>query len=156
LAAAGVSRTQTETGSPSEKIDYRVVALGALIPDLFDKALSSCPLRGVSRRNDHLLGHTLLFNLHTLLWGLVIARKGDSRLVIAALAALTHILIDPVIRVPRTLFWPLLGREFPRFGGWGRPLNVASQALSALVFFLVGYKLWKEGRLCRFLGTGRM
>lgn len=94
------------------RIDYRFVALGALLPDLIDKPLTWF-LFPNAFNDDHIFGHALLLPLSLLLLGLFFARRGDARPFLVGAGALTHLLVDPVVLYPQTLFWPLLGLEFP-------------------------------------------
>ena len=93
------------------RLDYRLVALGALIPDLIDKPLKLFVLPSLP--DDHTYGHTLILSVAIIAVGFVLARRGDTRLLALGLGCLTHPLVDPVVIYPRTLFWPLFGAEFP-------------------------------------------
>lgn len=147
----------TSSTLDSVAIDYRLVALGSLLPDLVDKALGRYLLRDRLDGNDHTLGHTFLFNLAILLPGLaIVARRGDPRLLSVGIAAFTHLLVDPVIRAPRTIFWPLFGLEFPHVRGLGPLATVATQAAAALVMFRVARTLREKRALGRFLSAGRL
>ncbi len=103
-------RTVAPASPPS--IDYRLVALGGLVPDLIDKPLSWVLFPGTFP-DSHIYGHTLLLPLVLIIAGLITARSGDLRLLALGFGCLTHPLVDPVILYPRTLFWPLLGTDFP-------------------------------------------
>lgn len=142
--------------SVARPIDYRPVALGALLPDLADRVLRRYVFPGAFRDDDHIFGHTILVHLPMLLSGLHLARRGDPRLLAVGIAPFTHLLVDPVIRAPRTLFWPLLGLEFPYVRGLGRSLTLATQAAAALVIVRTMLVVWKAGRLPRFLRTGQL
>lgn len=98
-------------------VDYRLVALGALVPDAIDKPL----YRLTSIPSDHTIGHTLLFSLALIAAGALLARRGEPRILSLGLGSLSHPLVDPVIAYPQTLFWPLLGWGFvpsPGIPGW--------------------------------------
>ncbi len=105
-------------GAPAGRVtracfDYRVVALGGLIPDLIDKPLSWFLLPDTFP-DDHLYGHTLLLPAFLIACGaLLAAGRGDTRLLGLGLGALSHPLVDPVVLYPQTLFWPALGTQFP-------------------------------------------
>jgi hypothetical protein len=96
--------------------DYRFAALGALLPDLIDKPLERLGVAGVP--DGHTFAHTLLFSSLLIASGTVVARRRkDTRLLLLGLGALSHLLVDPVIVYPRTLFWPLFGWDFGRSNG---------------------------------------
>ncbi len=88
------------------------MALGALLPDLIDKPLTWF-LFPNTFNDDHIFGHALLLPLSLLLLGLFFAHRGDARPFLVGAGALAHLLVDPVVLYPQTLFWPLLGLEFP-------------------------------------------
>ena len=94
-------------------LDYRIAAFGALLPDLIDKPLKWF-LFPDSLPDSHVYGHTLLFSASIIVAGLLLAGVAHHPwLLLVGLGSLTHPLVDPVVIYPRTLFWPLLGTEFP-------------------------------------------
>lgn len=110
IEPAIVRAVQAERRSTAH-IDYRFVAFGAILPDLIDKPLAWALFPGTFD-DDHLFGHTLLFSVSLIVAGLVLARRGDLRLISMGMAALTHLPLDPVIANVSTLFWPLAGFAF--------------------------------------------
>jgi hypothetical protein len=139
----------------SRKIDYRFLLFGAVLPDLLDKPLTWFLLPNAFN-DDHVFGHTLLFPLLLLIPGLRLARGGDRRLLLVGFAALTHVLVDPVVLYPQALFWPLLGLEFPESrsipGGyqiWG------DVAIAVSVGMLTLSETFRT-RLLRFMRTGAL
>ena len=147
-------------------IDYRLVAAGAILPDLIDKPLGIYLLRK-QLGSGRIYGHTLLFGLGLVLGGSLLARRGRSGLLSLGLGVVTHMLTDLVMLSPRTFFWPLGGLRFRkqrRLEGWGwrtlrryysDPGVALSEALSALVLLGVGSHLARRRRLGRFLRSGR-
>ena len=108
--------------------DYRFVAFGALIPDLIDKPLKWFIFRK-QLPDDHTFGHTLLLPTVLTTLGIILARRGDTRLLATGLGCFTHPAVDPVATYPRTLFWPALGTQFPvaksPLPPFGIPLEIA-------------------------------
>ncbi len=93
--------------------DLSLVAFGAMLPDLIDKPLGEVLLSG-SLANGRIYGHTLLFCLLTLLMALYIYRNNkDTRPLIVPAATFLHLMEDRMWNTPQTLFWPLLGWQFP-------------------------------------------
>jgi hypothetical protein len=155
-SANGASPEEVSS-TPLEAIDYRLVAAGSLLPDMADRVLTR--VFGVRRRSphQHLHGHTLAFNAPIILAGLALmSRSGDPRLLSLGGAALTHLLVDPVIRSPRALLWPLLGREFPEARGLSRPLTAFTQVAAALTIAAVTWQLVRSGRLGEFIRDGHI
>jgi len=137
-------------------IDYRLVALGSLLPDMVDRAIRAASGRTWSR-DQHLLGHTLLLNAPVVVAGISLARRQrDARLLAVGAAAMTHLLVDPVIRSPRTLLWPLLGRDFPESRGLSRPLTILTQIGAAAAVMATLFTLQRRGRLSDFIARGSL
>lgn len=99
-----------EKGLPAQ-LDYRLVLIGSMLPDLIDK-----PLGGVilPLGNGRIYSHTLLFLLVMLGLGLIIWFWIGKTwgLVLAGGTALHHIL-DLMWQDPQTFLWPLFGWGFP-------------------------------------------
>jgi hypothetical protein len=98
-------------------LDYRFAAFGALLPDLVDKPLKWFIVPSLP--DDHLIAHTIWLPVVLVLSGAFIGRRrAGMRMLLLGVGALTHLMVDPVNAHPRTLFWPLLGTEFPDVGGY--------------------------------------
>jgi hypothetical protein len=90
------------------KIDYRMVIIGSVLPDLIDKPLfllfgNSLELSG----RDY--AHTLILGLLLLIGGLVLNRYGRPWLLVVSLSSFMHLVLDRIWNKPVTLFWPLMG-----------------------------------------------
>ena len=154
-AADGVTPEQSPA-TLTEAVDFRLVAAASLLPDMVDRVLTRG--FGVRKRSphQHLLGHTLAFNAPIIVAGASLMRRtGDPRLLSVAGAALTHLLVDPVIRSPGTLLWPLLGLEFPDARGLSRPLTALTQIAAAVAIAAATWQLARNGRLGEFITNGR-
>lgn len=157
---ASVSHTDNgregDSENPVMAIDYRLVAFGSVLPDMIDRVQRAAVGPRSGSKEQHLLGHTLLLNLPLVFAGAQLARRGDWRLLAVGAAAVTHLLADPVVRSPRTLFWPLLGLRFPEAPGLGKGLTVLSQIAAGGVAVSTIIRLQKQGRLQRLLSSGRL
>jgi len=150
----GASR---ELPSLADAVDYRLVAVGSLLPDMVDRALRATAGGSSWSRDQHLLGHTLLLNSPLILAGIGLAtRHQDVKLLAIGTAAMTHLLVDPVIRSPRTLLWPFLGVAFPEARGLNRPLTLLTQVVAAAVILAAVLGLQRKGRLQDFIVSGRL
>jgi len=87
------------------KIDYRLVIVGSLLPDIIDKPVGMILL---PLENGRVFGHTLLFILILLLIGLKYRKS-----LFLSFASFFHLIEDEIWNEPETLFWPLLGFKFP-------------------------------------------
>jgi inner membrane protein len=95
-------------------IDYRVVMLGALIPDLIDKPIGRL-LFADQFETGRIFGHTLLFpTVLLLLIQLILRGRRARRWFILPIAALIHQVLDGMWNEPVTFFWPLFTTRFPR------------------------------------------
>jgi inner membrane protein len=97
----------------ARRIDYRVVMLGAILPDLIDKPLGRIFFEE-RFHTSRLFGHTLLF-VTVLLLSIQIFLRGKTarRWFVLPIAALIHLVLDGMWSDPITLFWPLFSTTFP-------------------------------------------
>lgn len=128
------------------RLDLRVLALGAVLPNLIDKLLGS--VIAVDHFRAHrLYAHTILFTGLALVAVLVITRRGsDARRswMMLPFGVATHLILDIPLEAA-TLWWPFLGFDFPAdepsalgpllTGRLSRPLVVA-QELAGLAYLL--------------------
>ncbi len=146
-------------GSVVDAIDYRFAALGGLVPDIIDKPLDRLGVPGLSGPETaaHTIGHTLLVSGLIIIAGLIIARRGDARLLVLGIGSLTHPLVDPTNTYPEILFWPAYGTDFPESRqAWRKyaqiPLDIALASTYALLIWRS--EEWRE-RFMRFARTGK-
>jgi inner membrane protein len=97
----------------ARRIDYRVVLLGAVLPDLIDKPVGRIFFEE-QFQTSRLFGHTLLF-VTVLLLAIQLVLRGRTarRWFILPIAALIHLVLDGMWNHPVTLFWPLFSTTFP-------------------------------------------
>ncbi|MEY2426931.1 MAG: hypothetical protein QOI61_2503, partial [Actinomycetota bacterium] len=84
--------------------DYRLVAVGALLPDVFDAVVGH-----------RALAHTLVFavgSLAAVMLATVGRRAARRHLIAVPIGLLAHLVLDGVF-TDKTLFW------WPGFGAWG-------------------------------------
>ena len=98
------------------KMDLRVLALGAVLPDLIDKPIGSLIFHGYFRTG-RIYGHTLLFAVLLLTGVMALTRRGTvtrRRWMALPIGVFIHLLLDiPIENV--TFWWPFLGFDFPPF-----------------------------------------
>lgn len=148
-------------------IDYRVVMLGAILPDLLDKPIGTLLLRD-RFQNGRIYGHTLLFSL-VLVLGIQSILRGRSarRWFVLPIACLIHLGLDSMWNDPVTLFWPLFGTKFPItiepnywWEVWLRPFRHPVYAvqeflgLGLLIYFAFAFGLFHRDRLRAFMRDG--
>jgi hypothetical protein len=154
------------------RIDYRLLILGSLLPDIIDKPLAV--LFGIEGRS---VAHTLLFNatltmllmlplLAPQIYPKALARRLSNPLPILSLGLWTHLLFDRIWEQPRVLLWPIEGVAFQPgvfdllelLMGVLEPFALMGEiAGSAVLLFLVRrYRLHRWANLARFIRTGRV
>jgi hypothetical protein len=159
-------------------IDYRLVALMAILPDVIDRPLYVFIIPG--SQSGRLFAHTLVFNL-VLLAVLVTVRRG---LWIYGVLPLFHLIMDLQGTSAHQLFWPFLGPALNNlhipggltetagqsygdrvgdrihcilatYGGADvRSLLIDASGLVALVALALKSRLYDRMRLARLLATG--
>ena len=93
-------------------LDYRLVVLGALLPDIIDKPIGVVFFGSEGR----LIGHTLLFALVLTFVGLYLyGRHGRVGLLLVALCSMGHLILDEMWLEPETLFWPTYGEALAEY-----------------------------------------
>ena len=145
------------------RIDYRMVMIGSILPDIIDK-----PLFLLFSDTVNLSGrdyaHTLLFHIILLTGGLVLLRYRKSWLLVIALSSAMHLILDQMWGCPETLFWPLLG---PLPGadaaGWvsGRwysiftaPEAYIPEIIGLVILSVFFYRLVKNKQVTEFITSG--
>lgn len=97
-------------------MDLRVLVLGGLLPDLIDKPLGSVLFTSYFETG-RIYAHTLLFAALTLATVMFATTRGSAarkRWMALPIGVLLHLVLDMPIDA-ETLWWPVLGVEFPSF-----------------------------------------
>lgn len=151
------------------RIDYRVVLLGAILPDLIDKPIGRVFFVD-QFENSRLFAHTFLFAI-VLLLAIQLGTRGDvaRRWFVLPIAVLIHLALDGMWNEPVTLFWPLFGFEFPKapvdsywlevlFRPFENPIEGLKElaGLAVLIYMSFAYELYKRPRFREFLRTGAL
>jgi hypothetical protein len=151
------------------KVDYRFVIVGSMLPDMIDKPLGEYILYSVFQ-NGRIICHTLLFIAVLTLAALYVTKRYKfNGFEFLALGAMMHLTEDQIWNAPGTLFWPLLGWEFPKLnlGDYiGYLLSNLLKypdvyvpeliGLGIVVTFIYYYKLYRSGPLRRFILHGKL
>lgn len=98
----------------TDLIDYRLVFLGSMLPDIIDK-----PLGGIIFKetigNGRIYSHTLLFLLFLLIPGIFVCFKYKRPgLFVVAEGSTIHCILDGMWYFPETFLWPVCGWSFPK------------------------------------------
>jgi inner membrane protein len=152
-----------------ERVDYRFILAGALLPDLIDKPIGEYIFYSTFQ-NGRIFGHTMLFVFLLAGVGMLLNERYRVGAVEAlALGSLLHIAEDRVWLAQGTLFWPLLGWEFPRYdieNYAGYILYVLFHEPSAyvpeiagiiiLAAFILRFRLYNPEKARQFLSKGKL
>ena len=153
------------TDSPASRLDYRLILLGSMLPDLIDKPLGIWVLRD-TLSNGRVFAHTLLFAVLLLAVGVyVYISRRKLNLVCLSFGNIAHLGLDAMWLDPRTLFWPLYGWSFEKtdIGHWLERIIVSlgtepgvyiPEIVGALLLGIFLVSLIRQGKLYRFLRDG--
>jgi len=150
-------------------VDYRLLALAAVAPDLIDK-----PLAVFAFPDSHaalLYGHTLV--LHMAVWTAVAARGRMRRGIPYLLALSGHLVADRMWGHMSTLLWPFRGLQFHQWKDVGSPkaflrayadiilhepklLAFEAAGLALLACVIADRQLYRKSERRRFLRSGRV
>ncbi len=141
LAAVTVSSTSNRSlsmrvSASLKALDYRLVVIGALLPDIIDK-----PIGIAFFGNGRIFAHSLIFILVLLAIGVILYRwKGRTGVLVLSLCAAGHLVLDRMWGMPATLFWPFRGWAFPDVGSsaWFFSATDLVQVLTENLYAFVG------------------
>ena len=149
-------------------IDFRVLLVGSLLPDIIDKPLGLVILRN-SISAGRIYAHTLFSLILTTLGGIILYRSRRQKwLLVLAIGTLSHLILDTMWLEPFVLFWPLYGWSFTRqdtseyFAHLAQDFTThpdvfLGEIAGFIVAVVVGVMLLrKRKRLRDFLITGRL
>lgn len=134
-------------------IDYRVLAVGAVLPDVVDLI------------DRHRVAHSVTVSVATLMLLMLgtIGRKAQrKRLLMLPIGMLLHLVVDGAFSSTRTFWWPAsgLGVVRGRIPTLERPwgLNIAFELIGALIlrWFWQRFELADRVKRSAFVSTGRL
>ena len=152
-------------GNP--RVDYRVVAVASLLPDIIDKPIGRLLFR---ERFDsgRLFAHTLLVNVALFCVLFFMRGRIKRTFVLVPISSLLHLAEDAMWSSPTTFWWPLFGTTFPGDpveGGLLAFLNplhsseaMIQEAIGAIVllWLLAAHGLLSRDGVKHFLRTGML
>jgi len=144
-------------------IDYRLVLIGSLLPDILDKPLWLIA-SGDIFPSGRAYGHTLLFNMVLFFCGLLLIRYKKTWLLIISWSSIIHLILDQMWHNPVTLWWPLLGAmQRADATDWlsditralfSDPGSYIPEVIGLTIVLLMGYRLIVRKRSFNFIRTG--
>ena len=147
------------------RIDYRMILIGAVLPDLVDPLVGAFFFEGPATR---WVAHSMLAAIAVTV-AIILAFKGDRRRSLFGIGVgwLLHLVADGMWQAPETFLWPAFGRSFstsPRepygwdlfadpiahWTTWGAELI----GVALLAWFWVAFRLGEDDRFKLFLSDG--
>ncbi len=150
----------------TELIDYRLVLLGSMLPDIIDKPLGGLVFKA-TLGNGRIYAHTLIFLLLLVGTGIFFWVKYKRPGVLAlAGGSFFHHILDGMWRFPGTYLWPLYGWSFPKgdpegwFWQWVEslltdPWVYVSEIVGGIIFLYFFGKLAYQKQIGTFMATGK-
>lgn len=152
-------------GNP--RVDYRIVALASLLPDLIDKPLGRILFR-TRYESGRIYAHTLLLNVALFCVLFFMRGRLKRQFALVPISSLLHLAEDAVWSNPRLFWWPLFGTEFPRQPLSDGPMSFLNPAnspgalwqeavgLAVLLFLFSSHGMLSRAGLRTFLRTGML
>ena len=113
-APDGADNSLSWFNSLARQIDYRLIIVGALLPDIIDKPIGTVLFRNFFS-SGRIFCHTLLFLV--ILSSVAVylfKRRGQTWLIALSFGTFMHLILDGMWLTPRTLLWPAYGWAFER------------------------------------------
>ena len=148
-------------------IDYRVVLIGSILPDILDKPIGAWIFRNIFH-NSRIFAHTVLFSAVLILIGIyIVYKRRNNNILLLGVCTSIHLLLDSMWLYPEIFFWPYFGFGFPTRpeGNWVqsdiiRLVTDPSYYLSELIGFIIilyyFIKLLKDRQMKAFLRKGKL
>jgi len=164
LSCKAYTNSDPPAKSNKWQIDYRLVLLGSMFPDIIDKPLGIFIFAGLIA-NGRVYTHTLLVNLILVLIGVYLVKRKRPNFLTFSLSSCFHLILDEMWLSPQTLFWPLYGWGFPEedishwwesiFQGlFTNPWVYWPEIIGAIILLRFGIILIKRGMVAKFLLKG--
>lgn len=117
-AKSGLGVVTDSSDCPVDKgfawLDYRLLLLGSMLPDIIDKPVGVWLLRD-TLSNGRVFGHTLLFALLLVAIGTYLYSRHRRRgLLYISFGCIAHLCLDEMWLNLTTLLWPLYGSSFEK------------------------------------------
>jgi inner membrane protein len=148
-------------------IDYRVVLVGAILPDIIDKPIGAYLFRSTFH-NSRIFAHTLAFSAILIFIGLYrLFKQRKNNILILGLCTSIHLILDSMWLYPGILLWPCYGLRFPQRaeGNWissdiVRLITDPSYYLPEIIgFAIIGYYFWglvRNKQVKSFISKGKL
>jgi len=151
-------------------MDYRLLILGSILPDIIDKPLGSLLFVNFFDNSGRIIAHSLLFLIIIAVIGFLLYRRWRQRwLLILSFGTAVHLLLDEIWKDPHTVLWPLLGWSFEKgnkdnnwwVGIWhsftqASPYVIATETTGVVLLIVFLIVLVRRKKLYAFIRYGRL
>jgi membrane-bound metal-dependent hydrolase YbcI (DUF457 family) len=161
---SGISRIMGKLRNRHGKIDYRMVIIGSLLPDIIDKSTFLLAGAGNGTLSGRDFAHSLLFSVLLFAGGLFLLRYRKPWLLLLSLGNFVHLLLDRIWDMPDTLFWPFLGPlEGRPSANWlserwhdllTKPTIYVPEIIGIIILLYFTYRIIRKKGITGFLKTG--
>jgi len=146
-------------------IDYRLVIVGSLLPDLIDKSLQFWFISETFDFTGRSIAHTLVFNFILIALSLLVLPVNRALgPLIFSLSSIGHLVFDRMWESPTTLFWPLYGLSYggvehklsPSWLDWTQTGTgpFILDCIGALVLLIFALVLFRRRTVLQWIRTG--
>lgn len=146
-------------------IDYRIVMLGSLLPDIIDKPIVEI-IYGLQNHEGHFIAHSFIFSGLMIIIGIIIFLMNTNKSVfLLGICSLVHQIFDKMMLIPNILFSSNvdLGNfrtEFPYLRNvvmyFEKPNVFISEVIGFTIIVYFAYKLFKNKGYIKFLKYGKL
>ncbi len=168
LISTRIIKGKPDTSLPME-IDFRIVIIAAILPDIIDKIVGLIILKE-EISNGRLFTHSIVITGIFSICLLVFAKIKSGHIIKSLFYTSPlyfHLLLDRMWEEPPTLFWPLLGTSFPRLDIeisdyftllLSNPYIFVGEILGVLIILtlLIRYRLFIREQFFNFLKDGKL
>lgn len=158
---------EKRSGKDKSSIDYRLVMLGAMLPDLIDKPIGAWLFRSTFH-NSRIIAHSLVFSITLMILGsCYFYKRKNNNITLLGASSFIHQILDSMWLYPGILYWPAYGWKFPTRpeGNWVESslsklltdpyVYMPEMIGAAIVAYYMG-KVIAQGSLKEFLKYGKL
>lgn len=162
-------------------IDYRIVMVGSLLPDIIDKPLVQI-IYGLQNHHGHFIAHSFIFSVLMIALGITVFHmKNNKVILILGICSLIHQIFDKMMLLPNVFFLPNINlnhfivlqrfefvhniimpvyTKFPYMSGivsyFEEPYVFISEVIGLIVIIYFIHKLCSNKKYISFLKYGKL
>ena len=159
--------THKKNNKYTPTIDYRLVMIGSLLPDIIDKPIGAYFFRNTFH-NSRIFCHSLLFSIGLMILGsYYFYRRKNNNVFLLGVCSFIHQILDSMWLYPGIFYWPIYGWKFPTRpeGHWVAndivrlltdPYVYMPEIVGAIIIAYYFTKLVAKGKFREFIRYGRL